>query len=94
MFPTRLRSRKDRDDCAPKFHGDSALHMGLLGKAFIEIRAFFGVDFETPAFEKSSQQIRAVQHLNAAGMDLGTRLRWFPIRELQRSLPVCHHHSH
>lgn len=94
MFPTPLRSRKDRDNCALKFREDSALHTGFLGKAFIGIQAFFGVDFETPAFEKSSQQTRAVQHLNAAGMDIGAQLRWFPMWEFHISLTICHHHSH
>lgn len=94
MFPTCLRSRIVTDNCAPKFHGDSALHIRFLEKAFIEIQAFFGVDFETPPLEKSSQQTRAVQHLSAAGMDIGTWLRWFPTWEFHVSLTICHQHSH
>lgn len=93
-LPTHLKSRKDRETCSPEVHGGSALHMECLGKASLEIQAFFGVDFGTPVFENASEQNLDVQHVGAAGMDIGTWLQWFPNREFYASCTIQHHHSH
>lgn len=92
-FPTHLKRRIDREIYSPEVHRRSALHMGCLGKASLEMQAFFSVDFETPAFENASQQNRAVQHPSAAGMDIGTWLQWLPNWEFHTSCTIWHHHS-
>jgi len=74
--------------------GDSALHVGCLGKASLEIQAFFDVDFWTPEFENASPQTRSVRHLSTVGMDIGAWLQCFPNWEFHTSCAIQHHQSH